>query len=46
MLGDGSAFVKEPQKAAQLASQRSDLAAALASAEDEWLTLSAEAESA
>jgi ATP-binding cassette, subfamily F, member 3 len=45
-LGDGQAFVKDPKKAAELAQQRSDLSAALAAAEDEWLTLSAEAESA
>ena len=45
-LADGTAFTKDPQKAAALANQRGELAAALAAAEDEWLALSAEAESA
>ncbi len=45
-LGDGSAFAKDPQKAAALASQRGELASALAAAEEEWLALSMEAESA
>ena len=45
-IGDGSAFARDPKKAAELAQQRGDLEAALASAEDEWLALSTEAESA
>ncbi len=45
-LGDGQAFAKDPKRAGELAQQRVDLATALAAAEDEWLTLSAEAESA
>ena len=45
-LADGSAFLRDPQKAAALANQRGELAAALASAEEEWLALSVEAESA
>ena len=45
-LGDGSAFATDPQKATALASQRGELAAALAAAEEEWLALSMEAESA
>ena len=45
-LADGSAFVKDPQKAAALAAQRGELSAALAAAEEEWLALSVEAESA
>ena len=44
-LADGTAFAKDPQKAAALASQRGELAAALAAAEEEWLALSVEAES-
>ncbi len=45
-LADGSAFTKDPQKAAALAAQRGELSAALAAAEEEWLALSVEAESA
>ena len=45
-LADGSAFTKDPQKAAALANQRGELAAALAAAEEEWLALSVEAETA
>jgi len=45
-LGDGSAFMTDPQKAAALANQRGELEAALAAAEEEWLALSVEAESA
>jgi len=45
-LADGSAFATDPQKATALASQRGELAAALAAAEEEWLALSMEAESA
>jgi ATP-binding cassette subfamily F protein 3 len=46
MLADGQAFAKDRKRAGELAQQRVDLATALAAAEDEWLTLSAEAESA
>ncbi len=45
-LADRDAFVAAPQKTAQLAKQRSELAKALASAEDEWLLLSAEQDAA
>jgi len=45
-LADGSAFTKDPQKAAALATQRGELSAALAAAEEEWLALSVDAESA
>jgi len=45
-LGDGSAFAKDPQKAAALANQRGELETALAAAEEEWLALSMDAESA
>ena len=45
-LADGTAFTKDLQKAAALASQRGELSAALAAAEEEWLALSVEAESA
>jgi ATP-binding cassette subfamily F protein 3 len=45
-LGDGSAFTTDPQKATALANQRGELEAALAAAEEEWLALSVEAESA
>ena len=38
------AFLNEPVKAAQLAKQRSELAEALAAAEEEWLALSSEME--
>ncbi|MDE2362503.1 MAG: ABC-F family ATP-binding cassette domain-containing protein [Hyphomicrobiales bacterium] len=46
VLGDGEAFAKDPKKAAELSQQRSDLESALVAAEDEWLALSTEAESA
>jgi len=46
LLADGQAFTRDPKRAAELAQQRSDLGAALATAEDEWLALSTEAESA
>ncbi len=45
-LGDRDAFIATPQKAAQLAKQRSDLAKALQTAEDDWLVLSAEQDAA
>jgi ATP-binding cassette subfamily F protein 3 len=37
-------FARNPQEAARLASQREDLAVALAAAEEQWLELAAEAE--
>jgi len=43
-LADPDAFLNEPVKAAQLAKQRSELAAALATAEEEWLALSSAVE--
>jgi ATP-binding cassette subfamily F protein 3 len=45
-LSDRDAFISQPTRAAQLAKQRGDLAKALASAEDEWLMLSAEQDAA
>ncbi len=45
-LAKPDAFAKDPAKAAQLAQQRAELERALAAAEDEWLTLSGEYESA
>ena len=45
-LAHPDAFAKDPAKAAQLAQQRAELERALAGAEDEWLTLSHEYESA
>ena len=38
------AFKRDPVKAKELSRQRADLAKALASAEDEWLEMSAAAE--
>ena len=46
MLGNGAAFARDPEKALTLSRQRADLAAALEAAEEEWLELSAELESA
>ena len=46
MLAKPAAFVKEPEKAAQLAQQRADCERALAQAEEEWLTLTAGNEAA
>ncbi|HEY1736747.1 MAG TPA: ABC-F family ATP-binding cassette domain-containing protein, partial [Methylovirgula sp.] len=43
-LASPEAFVYEPMKAAQLAKQRTELATALAVAEEEWLALSSEME--
>ena len=40
LLADGDAFQKDAKKAGELASQRADLAAAVANAEDEWLEVS------
>lgn len=45
-LADTDAFVATPQKAVQLAKQRSELERALALAEDDWLMLSAEQDAA
>ena len=45
-LAHPEAFAKDPAKAAQLAQQRAVLERAIAGAEDEWLTLSSEFESA
>ncbi|HYY85446.1 MAG TPA: ABC-F family ATP-binding cassette domain-containing protein [Beijerinckiaceae bacterium] len=45
-LGDGTAFLKDPAKASELARMRADAAAALAAAEEEWLSLSGEIEAA
>jgi ATP-binding cassette subfamily F protein 3 len=41
-LAQPDAFTRDPGKAAQLAQQRAELERAIAAAEDEWLTLSAE----
>jgi ATP-binding cassette subfamily F protein 3 len=46
VLGDPDTFQKEPLKASQLSAQRSDLERSLMAAEEEWLALSAEYESA
>ncbi len=46
VLSAPDAFTKDPAKAGELARQRSDLESAIASAEDEWLELSAEYEAA
>ena len=45
-LAHPQAFAKDPARAAQLAQQRAELEKAIAGAEDEWLTLSGEYESA
>ena len=45
-LADRDAFVAQPQKAAQLAKQRNELAKALSLAEEDWLMLSAEQDAA
>ncbi|RVU21644.1 ABC-F family ATP-binding cassette domain-containing protein [Methylobacterium oryzihabitans] len=45
-LEDGSAFRSDPAKAGDLARMRAEAAAALATAEEEWLALSAELEGA
>ncbi len=45
-LADGSLFTRDAAKAAELAKQRSDAAAALAAAEEEWLAASAALETA
>ncbi|MBV9569518.1 MAG: ABC transporter ATP-binding protein, partial [Hyphomicrobiales bacterium] len=43
-LADGTAFVTEPKRAKLLAKQRSELEAALAQVETEWLEVSEAAE--
>ena len=43
-LSDPNAFARNPQEAARLAAQRDELARALASAEEQWLELAAEAD--
>lgn len=45
-LASPEAFTRNPPEAARLAAQRDELAQALAVAEEQWLTLAAEAESA
>lgn len=45
-LAAPDAFSRNPAEAARLAAQRAELAQALAAAEDQWLTLAGEAESA
>jgi len=45
-LADPDVFLREPQKAAQLATQRRDLEQALAAAEEAWLRLSSDLEKA
>jgi ATP-binding cassette subfamily F protein 3 len=46
VLGDPDTFQKEPLKASQLSAQRSDLERSLMAAEEEWLALSEEYETA
>lgn len=46
VLGNGAAFARDPEKALQLSRQRAELAEALAAAEEEWLLLGEELESA
>lgn len=46
VLGNGSAFARDPDKARELSKQRAVLAKTLEAAEEEWLELSAELESA
>jgi ATP-binding cassette subfamily F protein 3 len=45
-LADGTAFQKDPAKAAELSRMRGEAAATLASLEEEWLMLSSEIEEA
>ncbi|HEY8381066.1 MAG TPA: ABC-F family ATP-binding cassette domain-containing protein [Microvirga sp.] len=45
-LGDGTAFLKDPAKASDLARMRAEAAEALAKVEEEWLELSGEIEAA
>uniref|UniRef100_UPI002FCAADF3 ABC-F family ATP-binding cassette domain-containing protein n=1 Tax=Bosea sp. (in: a-proteobacteria) TaxID=1871050 RepID=UPI002FCAADF3 len=46
VLGNGAAFARDPDKALHLSRQRAELAEALSAAEEEWLGLSEELESA
>ncbi len=46
VLGNGAAFARDPDKARELSKQRAVLAKTLEAAEEEWLELSAELESA
>ena len=46
VLGDPDTFQKEPLKASQLSAQRSDLERSLMAAEEEWLALSEDYETA
>ena len=45
-LGDAAIYTREPARAAELNKQRSDAASALTGAEEKWLALSSEYESA
>jgi ATP-binding cassette subfamily F protein 3 len=45
-LADNDIYVREPTRAAELSRQRAETVAALASAEEQWLELSGEYESA
>jgi ATP-binding cassette subfamily F protein 3 len=45
-LGDGSAFLQNPTKAAELSRMRAEAAQALAAAEEEWLAVSGKIEAA
>ena len=45
-LADGTAFLKDPAKAGELARRRAEAADALAAVEEEWLLLSGEIEAA
>ena len=45
-LADNGIYVREPARAAELSKQRAETAAALATAEEKWLELSGEYESA
>ena len=45
-LADGSAFLKDPQKATELSRMRAEAAETLQAAEEEWLNVSGEIEAA
>ena len=45
-LADGSAFQRDPTKANELSRMRAEAAAALATVEEEWLSVSGEIEAA
>ena len=45
-LADGSAFLKDPAKAAELARMRAEAAGTLAAVEEEWLEVSSQIETA